>query len=65
MYSLFPSPNQSKRKSGVVLPFKPKLAKKQPKPCIFCGDTLHLQTFKGQIVCSACLQDIPTLFVCG
>lgn len=65
MYSLLTPHDRTEQKSGVLLLFKPKLAKEQPKPCFFCGDTLHLQTFKGKIVCSACLQVIPALFVCS
>lgn len=65
MNSIHTKLNRTEQKSGIVLAFKPKHVKEQPQHCIFCGDTLHLQIFKGQTVCSACLQNIPALFICG
>ncbi|MEA4900872.1 hypothetical protein [Desulfitobacterium sp.] len=65
MYSHHLNQDHTLQKSGVVLLFKPKHTQEQPQACIFCGETLHLQTFKGKIVCSDCLQDIPAIFVCG
>lgn len=65
MYPIHKSPTQTEQKTGVILIFKPKVVKEQPQPCIFCGDTFHLQIFKGQTVCSSCLQDIPSLFICS
>ena len=56
---------QSKQQSGVIILFENALNKKQPKPCIFCGETAHLQMFKGKTVCSACLERIPSLFACS
>ncbi|MDR3271826.1 MAG: hypothetical protein LBT32_10030 [Peptococcaceae bacterium] len=40
----------------------PGLRRKKPNACIFCGQKLTIQLFKGQQVCRACLEDIPTLF---
>lgn len=37
--------------------------KKHAHPCIFCGATVLIKTFKGKAVCSACLESIPNLFV--
>ncbi|WP_425807000.1 hypothetical protein [Desulfitobacterium sp. Sab5] len=56
---------QNKQQSGVIILFENAQSKKQPKPCIFCGETVHLQTFKGKAVCSACLERIPSLFACS
>jgi len=55
-----------KARRGQIIPFDPALraAKDQPT-CIFCGQTLGVQTFKGKKVCASCLRDIPSMFSYG
>lgn len=54
-----------KQKLGILIRFDLARAKKQPEPCIFCGESIHLQAFKGKAVCDACLQRISVLFICS
>lgn len=50
----------------IVLPFAPPVRHRQTsEPCIFCGQTTHIQFFKGKAVCHICLQRIPGIFSCG
>lgn len=66
MHSISTNLERFSQKTGVVVLFNPALrAKKQPQPCIFCGKTIHIQSFKGKTVCYACLQQVPALFVCS
>ena len=56
------SDNLTQRVS-VILPFdRNMMEKKRVQSCIFCGQTLKIQTFKGKAVCMSCLQIIPSLF---
>jgi hypothetical protein len=50
---------------GVVLSFDSALrnSKRHSQFCIFCKSPVQTQTFKGKIVCSSCLEHIPSLFM--
>lgn len=50
---------------GVVLSFDSALrsSKGHSQFCIFCESPVQTQTFKGKIVCSSCLEHIPSLFI--
>ncbi len=52
--------------SARIIPFDRALAQRgNIRHCIFCGQTLRVQTFKGKAVCLNCLQTIPAIFSCG
>ena len=53
------------QKQGVVIFLNPTLKsiKLRSQPCIFCGTTVQIQTFKGKPVCSSCIQHIPNMFI--
>jgi hypothetical protein len=55
----------AEQKHGVVIFLNPTLksTKLRSQPCIFCGTTVQIQTFKGKAVCSSCCQHIPNLFI--
>ncbi len=35
------------------------MLKKYEPACIFCGNADHVKYFKGKIVCSECLKELP------
>lgn len=60
------SPLKQPKHQAVILPFKLRpQTKEQFSPCIFCGKTLKIQSFKGKTVCINCLHEIPAIFSFG
>lgn len=57
--------NRANEHKDVVILFRPSLKSRQKhsQPCIFCGTTDRIQTFKGKAVCSSCYRHIPALFL--
>lgn len=57
-----PIPKQPAHQA-VIIPFNELSYKKEKfQPCIFCGKTIKIHTFKGKTVCIHCLRLIPAIF---
>ncbi len=49
-----------KKESNIIF-----LHDKKNETCIFCGQKVHVESFKGKPICSQCRQTIPALFSYG
>jgi len=50
---------------AIIIPFESLSHKKARfQPCIFCGKTMRIHSFKGKTVCIQCLVQIPDIFSC-
>ncbi|AFM42674.1 hypothetical protein Desaci_3793 [Desulfosporosinus acidiphilus SJ4] len=59
-------PTRQLAQQAVIISFSEFARKKnQFQPCIFCGETMTVQMFKGKNVCTRCLHQIPAIFSFG
>ncbi|MGC7870317.1 hypothetical protein ACPUYX_02170 [Desulfosporosinus sp. SYSU MS00001] len=59
-------PLRQPAQQAVIISFSELVRKKNRfQPCIFCGETMEVQKFKGKNVCSRCLHQIPAIFSFG